>query len=339
MTVIGGVSFLAQSTAQTNRLSDLGTQLADLERQITSGKKYDTLAGFGGAVAQNVQRVRVDRASLQAYIDNITSVNNRVQQMNQAMTSAQKSVQQVVDSINSALQTSSVDVPAIITLAKSALSFVEDLSNLNIDGRYLFAGSDTTSAPVIDDAQLNANMQTEVANWLNGTNSNAQFQANVDGFSASQLGMNPALSSSGGVTVRIDQSTNIDYTVKADTDGFQQMIRALGLMANLKVPDSSTDVPTTAQLNDMMTKVVSLAKSGLDQMTNAQAQLGTKSALISSIQDTHTKDASALDGLIGSVEGTDTTEAITKLQALQTQLQASYSVTSTLSKLSLVNYL
>jgi flagellar hook-associated protein 3 FlgL len=338
MTLLG-ISFLGQTTSQTNRLKDLNQTLADLERQISSGKKYETLSGFGGVTAQSVQQVRVDRNSVTAYLSNITTVNNRINQMDAAMTSAQKTTQQVIDAIKSSLQTSSDDVSSIVTLAKNALSFVQDLANLNIDGRYLFAGSDTTSAPVTDPAQVNATMQTEVANWLNGTNSNAQFQANVDAFSGAQLGMNPALTASGSVTARIDQSTNIDYTVKADTDGFQQMIRALGLMANLQVPNGSTDVPTVAQLNDMMNKVASIAQNGIDQMQSAQSQLGTKAALISSIEDDHTKDAATLDNLISTTEGTDTTEAVTKLQALQTQLQASYNVTATLSKLSLVNFL
>jgi flagellar hook-associated protein 3 FlgL len=338
MTILG-VSFLGQTTSQTNRLTDLNSELADLERQISTGKKYENFGDMGGVTAQTVQRVRVDNNAIQAYLSNITTVNNRIDQMNQAMTSAQTTTQQVVNSILSALQTSSVDVPSIITLAKSALAFVQDLANTNIDGRYLFAGSDTASAPFADGAQLDATMQTEVTNWLNGTTSTAQVKTDVDGFSGAQLGMNPALSASGSVTAQIDQSTNIDYTVRADTDGFQQIIRALGLMANLKVPNSGTDVPTTAELNDLMNKVVTMAKSGLDQMTAAQSALGTKSALISSIEDGHKKDASTLEGLISSTEGTDTTEAVTKLQALQTQLQASYNVTATLSKLSLVNFL
>lgn len=338
MTIIG-TSFLAQTTSQANRLKDLGSQLADLERQIASGKKYDTLAGFGGAGAQSVQRVRIDRNAIKAYQDNITTVNNRIQQMNQAMTSATTAAQQVVTSITSALQTSSDDVPNIATQAKNALSFVEDLANLNIDGRYLFAGSDTTSAPVVDDTQLNSNMQSQVTNWLNGTNTTAQLESNVNGFSSTQLGMNAALSASGNVTTRIDQSTSIDYTVKADSGGFQKIIQALGLMANLSVPNSSTDVPTTAQLNDIMNQVSSLLRTGIGQLQAAQTDLGTKTALIGSIQDTHTQDSATLDGLVSTAEGADTTDVVTKIQSLQTQLQASYDVTSTLSKLSLVNFL
>lgn len=336
---ITNVSFLGQTTAQNNRLKDLGTELSELERQITTGKQYDTLAGFGGVTAQSVQLTRIDSSSIQTYLSNITVVNNRIQQMNQAMQSAQGVAQQVVDSITSALQTSSADVPSIVALAKNALSFVEDLANLNIDGRYLFAGSDTTSQPFSDSATLNANMQTEMTNWLNGTNTTAQFQSNVDAFSTAQLGLNPALTSAGGVTARIDTSTNIDYTVKADQDGFQQIIAALGLMANMQVPNSGTDVPTTTDLDQMLTHVSQMAKGGIDQLTSAQTRLATQSTLVASIQNDHNQDATTLANLTQTMEGTDTTTAIAKLQSLQTQLEASYNVTSSMTKLSLVNFL
>lgn len=338
MTIIG-VSFLGQSVSQSNRLKEMNTALADLGRQISSGKKFDTLAGFGGVVAENVQRVRMDRSRVQTYLDNIVTVNTRIKAMSQAMASARKSVQQVIDGLVTALHDSSEDVGTLSALAENALKFVQDLSNLNVGGRYLFAGSDTTSTPFVDDAQLNANFQTEVTNWLSGANTTAQFSANVDAFSATALGFNAALSSSGTVAVRIDQSTEVDYTVKADQDGFQELVRALGLMANLKVPDPNVDVPTVADLDEMLGKVLSIARAGVAQLDQADTNLGTKSGFINAIMEDHERDASTLDGLIGDTENADMTDAVTKIQALQTQLQSSYEVTSIISRLSLVNFL
>ncbi|TAL39720.1 MAG: hypothetical protein EPN97_01820 [Alphaproteobacteria bacterium] len=338
MTIIG-VSFLGQTVSQTNRLRDLNATLADLERQISSGKKFDTLAGFGGVTAQNVQRVRMDRNRVQTYLDNITTVNNRINAMNQAMTAARKSVGQVIDGLVTALHDSSEDVGTLSTLARNALKFVQDLANLNVGGRYLFAGSDTTSAPFIDDAQLNANYQAEVASWLNGTNTTAQFSANVDAFSATALGFNPALSTSGAVAARIDESTEVDYTVKADRDGFQELVRALGLMANLKVPDPNVDVPTTAELDDMLNRVLTIARAGVAQIDQAATDLGTKYNFIDAVMQSHQQDAATLDNLISDTENTDMTDAIAKIQSLQTQLQSSYEVTNIISRLSLVNFL
>lgn len=336
--ILTNVSFLGQSTSQISRLKDLNATLADLQRQIASGKKTDTLAGFGGTVAQSIQRVRTDRGRVQSYIDNIATANNRIKQMSEAMTAARKAATQLIDGLASAVHESSTDIKTLATLAKQSLAFVQDLANLNVDGRYLFAGSDTGSAPFTDANLLDANMQAQVAGWLNGSSTTAQMTGNIEGFSLPQIGFNPGLSAAGPVSLRIDDGTELDYTVRADVDGFQDVIRALGFMAHLKVPGPA-DTPTNADLDEALKGILSLVQQGAEKLDAAQTSLGAKSSLIKAVQEKHERDAVTLDGLIHDIENADMTEAIAKVQSLQTQLQASYQVTSILNELSLVNFL
>ena len=58
-----------------------------------------------------------------------------------------------------------------------------------------------------------------------------------------------------------------------------------------------------------------------------------------SIADRHETDMATLEGLTGNAENIDTTEAIAKLQSVQTQMTASYEITRIVSQLSLVNFL
>jgi flagellin-like hook-associated protein FlgL len=51
------------------------------------------------------------------------------------------------------------------------------------------------------------------------------------------------------------------------------------------------------------------------------------------------QDRATLANLIGQKEDADTTEVVAQIQSLQTQLQASYQVTSIISQLSLVNFI
>lgn len=339
MSIPPTVSFFGQSTAQINRLKDLNTTLADLQRQITTGKKFDTLAGFGGTAAQTVQRVRMDRDRVHGYLDNIGTINTRIKEMDLAMTSVRSQAKQLIEGLATAIHSSSDDVGTLSTLARQGLAFVQDLANLNVDGRYLFAGSDVSDAPYLDSNALDTNFQAEIANWLSGASTTAQFEANVDSFSAASIGFNPVLSSAGPVTARIDDNTDLDYTVRADQAGFQEIIRALGLMANLKVPDPAVDVPTNTDLDDVLDKILSTVRAGVDKLDQAQTSLGIKAKFMQGIQENNEADAATLEGVITETENADVTEAITKLQALQTQLQASYQVTNVLSQLSLVNFL
>ncbi len=334
---ISKVSFLGTTQANIARLKDMNATLTDLQRQISSTKKYDTLAGFG-VEATSVQRNRSDLGRVQSYLDNISGLTSRVTQMNTAMTSTREAVTQLIDGITTAVRDSSADIPSLKVIAKNALDFVQDLANLKIDGRYLFAGSDTSNAPFSSENTLNANFQQQVSDWLSGTNTTAQLNANVAAFTTGDLGLNPGLSASGQVTMRIDETTEIDYTVRADVDGFQEIIQALGFMANMQAP-ASGDIPTSQDLDAVVQNILGIARAGVEKLDAAATRLGGNFNLLNAVQATHEKDAATLQGLVGKAENADTTDVVTQIQALQTQLQASYEVTSIVNKLSLVNFL
>jgi flagellar hook-associated protein 3 FlgL len=335
--VINNVSFLGQTNAQIGRLKDMGATLADLTRQMATKKKYEDMAGMGFA-AQSVQRYRMDSLRLDSYLGNITHVTNRITQMNQAITSARDSAEQLIDGITTAVNGGGDDVETLAALARNTLSFMQDLVNLNIDGRYLFAGSSTTTQPFADENLLNTNFQQEVTDWLNGTNSTAQLLSNVDAFTTTDLGFDPSLSASGNVAVRVNENTEIDYTFKADGNGIPDMMKALGFMANMTAPGGG-DIPTAADLQQVMTHILGIARQGVEDLDTAATALGSRFNLIKSVEEGHTQDKATLAGLISGVEDADTTEVVAKIQSLQTQLQASYQVTSIVSQLSLVNYL
>lgn len=331
------VSFLGRTNSQINRLNDLNGTLADLERQMSTGKKYDTLAGLGTA-AQSVQNYRIGIKTDNTYLDNINTVTTRINVMSQALTSASASGRQLIQTLTLQGQNGSEDMGLINQLAKQALAFVSDLANTQIDGRYVFAGSDSSQQPYTDATSLALNMQGQVTNWLNGSQTTSQMLTSVDGLSNTQLGLNSALSASGNVTAHIDNTTDVDYTVNAGSDGFSDIIRTLGLAANLTTP-GTTDTPTAADLDTVVKKILTMAQDAVAKLDTANADLGNKLSLINAVKDQHTQDVNTLTSLVSDKEDTNTTEAVAKIQALQTQLQASYQVTSLVSQLSLVNFI
>lgn len=334
---INRVSFLGTSQAQISRLQDLNSTLAELSRQLTARTKHTTLAGFG-ADAGNVVRNRVERNKVDSYLANIDTVTNRIKQMETAMTALRDSASQIVTGIATGVNDGTADVKSLSALAKNVLSFAKDLVNLKSDGRYLFAGSDSASAPLQDSNALNSNNQANVTAWLNGTITTDQLTAATTALTTTQLGMNAGLSASGNVTARISETAELDYTVRADQDGMQEMIRALGLMANLKEP-AAGDTPDAGEANKVMQYVLTTLQNGIKQLDSADMRLGTNYNLVKELQSTHEADSAMLDNLIGDAEDVDTTDVAAKIQSLQTQLQASYQVTNIVSNLSLVNFI
>lgn len=334
---ISKVSFLGSTQANIARLKDMNATLTDLQRQIASTKKHDTLAGFG-VDATNIQRNRTDLGRVQSYLDNISGLTSRITQMNTAMESARDAVTQMIDGITTAVRDSAADIPSLKVIAQNALDFVQDLVNLKVDGRYLFAGSDSSSAPFTDENILNNNFQQQVSDWLTGVNTTAQLTANVEAYGTADLGMNPGLSASGPVTMRIGESTEMDYTVRADVDGFQDIIKALGFMANMQAPGPG-DIPTQAELDDVIQGIMNMARAGVEKLDAAATRVGGNFNLLNAVEANHESDLAMLQKLVGKMENADTTDVVTQIQALQTQLQASYQVSSIVNQLSLVNYI
>jgi flagellar hook-associated protein 3 FlgL len=332
-----GISFLGQSNAQQFRLRAQSQTLADLQRQVATQKKHETFSGFGFE-SLTLQKYRMDRSRTETWLGNIGAVTTRINLMTDMMGRASELGRQLMGSIQTATREGNMDVGTIKVLARDALALMRDLVNLTLEDRYLFAGSDTALRPFDNLGQLDANFQTEIADWLGGATTTAQLIANAEGFTGPQLGFNPGLSSSGSVSIRIEETTEIDYTVMADSSGFQDIMRALAFAANIELP-GATDAPTNSEFHDALDAILLMAKRGVDAIDAAATSLGSKFNLIKNIEETHERDVALFDNLISKIEDADTTEVVVKLQAMQTQVTASYEVTRIVSQLSLVNFI
>lgn len=333
-----GVSFLGQSQAQTGRLLSLQKTMTDLQRQSTTQKKFETMSGFGAA-SKSVMRYRTDISNLTTYTNNIDLASNRIKIMNTAMDSARKAGEDLVSAIASQVIGGEVDIEAIRTVAQNSLSFMQTLINTEADGRYLFAGSAVETPPLASRSAVNTEMQSQVTNWLNGTNTTAQLLGNVNALTDAQIGFDPSMSTAGPVSIRIDQDVEIDYAVVAPDNGFDQLMKALSFAANLQIPDVATDVPDISQFTEVLLAIEGMAREGVKGIISANTNLSGKYAVAEGLKDQQNADKAVLQNLLDNAENADTTEVLVKLQFTQVQLEAAYQVTSSVSQLSLVNFI
>jgi len=81
------------------------------------------------------------------------------------------------------------------------------------------------------------------------------------------------------------------------------------------------------------------SESGLGPLENVVAEIAGVQSQVQAASDRHTTSKNLLLSAQNDVQGIDQSEVTAKILDLQTRLEASYQVTSMLSKLSLVNYL
>lgn len=332
------VSFSAQTKQQSTQLLDLRNTLNELQRQVTTQKKHENLSGFG-TDAQRIQRLRTDNAQSNAYIDTVDRVTLRTTQMSDAMLEISRVAREVTESFTLQTQNGEVDIDAIRTVAQQNLVYLQDLLNSKHGDVYLFAGNASLTAPFDNDTVLNNNIQNEITDWLAGGQTPTQLTTDIEALSGTALGYSTALGGSGDVHAKVDTNVEVNYTVKADSAALTDIVRNIALAANLQYPDPSVDVATDDEFHQIIDSLASSLAAGADALDQDNYNLSNKAKLMQNIQNRHIEDRATLENLIGEAEDVDTTEVLVQLQALQTQMTASFEATNIINSLTLVNFL
>jgi flagellar hook-associated protein 3 FlgL len=133
---------------------------------------------------------------------------------------------------------------------------------------------------------------------------------------------------------QIDKNTRVDASANVGERPFRDLLwaaTAVFELSNTAIGQSAFQAVADASLAKLANSAQGL---GEIQSRIGQAQRSMKTA--NTRMETR---SSLLESAIARTEGVDPYEAVTRLNALSNQLEASYSVTGRLSKLSLMNYI
>jgi flagellin-like hook-associated protein FlgL len=131
----------------------------------------------------------------------------------------------------------------------------------------------------------------------------------------------------------IDANNTVQYGVSSNNPAFQQMIAGLRY---LQAAGNSTD-PATYKAD--MTQATSLLSSALTNIQTVHTGVADNINTMTSEQTTQNAAISNFTDQIDNIQQVDLTQVSTEITALETQLQASYSATGMIEKLSIVSYL
>lgn len=144
---ISNIGLQVQSLA--NLLSQQ-TNLASLNEQLASGQKHDNLTNYDPTDAKNLMDFQNSVTQKQAYIAGMQTVSSRLSLYDQTMTDMENIASNAGElaSSNQALDSSTVS--QLHSQAQTYLKQLTDDLNQNIGGRYIYAGTRYTTAPVTD---------------------------------------------------------------------------------------------------------------------------------------------------------------------------------------------
>ncbi|MBV6657924.1 MAG: hypothetical protein KI785_09170 [Devosiaceae bacterium] len=140
-------------------------------------------------------------------------------------------------------------------------------------------------------------------------------------------------------TARIDEGVVVSYGARANEDAFRTVVRETAVYATM---DYSADDPSSSE---RYTAMAARTRDNLDDDSgqtlprSVSVELASAVTVMDATDGRHESTKSMLYQLYDSTDGVNDEEVAAMLLSLDTQLQASYSITAILSELSLVNFI
>jgi flagellin-like hook-associated protein FlgL len=325
MTLTSISSLAIQFLTSRNLLNQQST-LAQLNEQLGSGKKYSDLTDYTPSDARNLLDFQNAVTQRQAYISGMQTVQSRLSIYDSTMSDVESLASQASQL---AIQSSNYDPTKVADIQATAQNYLKQMTddlNQQVGGRYVYAGSRYSTAPVVDLSNLSTVPTVPFTPSSSPTLPDYDADYNPPTTTTSTAAYTQD-------TVAIDSSFNVTYGVTSNDKGFQEVIAGLRLMKAA----SQTTNPTTYQ--SYMLEASKQLSQGLLDVQATHANVAGNINTLTSETSTQNTDISNLQGEISNIQQVDLTSVGTQINLLQTQLQASYSATASIEQLSLVKYL
>ncbi|HEX4192435.1 MAG TPA: hypothetical protein VHY80_05025 [Stellaceae bacterium] len=302
------VSNIQQQNQMLQYLSQLQSQGQTLENQIASGQKSQTYAGISSQAGQ-VINLEATQSQQQGYMNTIGTVTTRLQTTSLAM----QNISSIATSFQKTLANSAFapNGASVQQTAQQLLTELGSYMNTQDGSRYVFSGNQT-STPTFDPTNLPnpGSLSTNVAaNYYGGDN--------------------------GIAAATVDNNVTMQYGVTGNNPSFEQIVRVLNFFANDSTPLSQSNAADVANVNQAQ-QMLGTAAQAVQQLV---ATNGEEQGDLAQLKTAHQNALTLAQTSLNSVEQVDSATAITQLNTLQTQLQASYQTMNVLQSLSLVNYM
>lgn len=298
--MLNRVASFAHTSAMTAASLKVQAKLADQQTQTASGLKSQT---YGGIAQSTASVLTLGNQSARLTADNTaaSSAAAYVQAAYSAVGEIADLATTIKTQLASMMSSSTLDASTAGQYAADWLTDLQALLNSQQGGTYLFSGQATDTAPVDFTAA--------------GYDPTAEADTTYYGGAAA------------GRTFAGSDGQTVSLSVSAGSSAFGQLARAIATVAA-----DPTDT-------DAIASAYALTGAALTGIGTLQETIAIQALSLQTITDRNTAKIDAIDALVTDLKGADLTQAAVLTTQYQTQLEALYSMISTLSSLSLSKYL
>lgn len=363
---------------KTERFSGLGT---DALSSIRSRSTIVTLDSYISNIGKADTRLKIMLTSMeefQAQGNNLANgfvgfIQQGVHQKGSIVTYDDPSTPFDIETIQVGMTSSEPDeeLQNLINLSKKLYGRMTELLNAKDGDRYVLSGAETRTQPFTDNGTLDAAISNLITSWKDGTITTQQLIAdirdrsttggNTDALTDSIVGYSSSLSAgnAGRVFVRVDDTSELDYTVHANQDPFRDIIVALAFLKNDNLPPIANTYEdggfpgtpdaqgapgyTLAQQQEnfyqLYNELTGMVSRALTNLNNVRFDVESVRAAMDESKKFHVDQKNLFTSIVSGLEDVDQNEVALKINTLQVQLEATFRVTALVGQLTLVNFL
>jgi flagellar hook-associated protein 3 FlgL len=225
-------------------------------------------------------------------------------------------------------------MPGTITQARADFAAMVGALNTDFAGRRLLAGAATDGPALAPPADILAALETAIA----AETTAADARAAVAAWFAPGGGFDTVgyLGSTAPLAPMRAGGEDVDLGVTAQDPALRDVLAAAALAALAgTTPLGTTDLDRT----DTLRIAAERGLAANDRLTQLRARIGTAESTIERAETRTSSRLAALELARSELTDVDPFAAATRAQEVQTQLEALYTLTARLSRLSLVEYL
>ena len=329
-------------------------ELLKSQQEVSTGFYADIGAELGSKTSTVVD---LNRESLR--LNSMISNNSIATQRLSASQEALKQIATAAEEMNNALITisgssNSDTINTTIMTVSNSLSTMTSMANQSANGEFLFAGINTDVQPIAEYTDTSAAKTafdaafttyfgfppTDTAGTATiaatGTPSMEDFITTVlePMFTGADWSTNWSSATDQAMTSRITQSETVQTSASANEDGFRYFALAAIVTKELMTIGAPANAVTTA-----INKAIDYTGRAITGINSTRSELGLSQNRIEKADASLKVQVDIIETSLSSKIEVDAYEASTRVNSLLSMVEASYTLTSKIQALSLVNYL
>ena len=310
--MVSRVTNLSSSRLINSLILKSQDRINEQQIKLTTQQKSQDYLGIGDD-ASRLLTVESSLRRIDQFVKDNAFIDMRMETMLNSMDAVGDILTEVRTLVRDVLEDGTLDGIDKNDFTEIKMDQLESFLNVKMNGRFLFSGTKTDTPPV-NTGDL-GDAPTFDADGITTTAEPSFFYQGDDN----------------QVKARIDEGVTLEYGVKANDEGFEKLIRAIRLV-------KSTDL-SAANVLGKFQHALNLLNESADNIAAVELNTGVKFQQLASTTQSLKDTKSILDGVVDEIERADTFEAVSILNQVQTQLEASYATAVRVSSLSLTKFL